>query len=60
VSYRHPRYHNQKTLLSPLETMVLGLGVLIVLPVTLLLIAGAANSAQTHTVEPSIPLERAK
>ncbi len=29
-------------------------------PISEMAIAGAANSAQTHTVETSIPLERAK
>ena len=60
VSYRHPRYHNQKTLLEPYQAMALALFVLIPLPLILLSIARAINSPQTHTVETSIPLERAK
>ena len=44
MSYRHPRYHNQKTLLTPCETMGLFFG-LIGLAVGALAIAGAANSA---------------
>ena len=45
MSYRHPRYHNQKTLLEPYEAMALALFVLIPLPLAILFIAGAANSA---------------
>jgi len=45
VSYRHPRYHNQKTLLTPLETMAIGMGVLVCTPIVLVLIATAVNSA---------------
>jgi hypothetical protein len=60
MSYRHPRYHNQKTLLEPYQAMALALFVLIPLPLAIGFIAGAVNSTQTYTVEPSIPLERAK
>ena len=45
MSYRHPRYHNQKTPLEPYEAMALALFVLIPLPLAILFIAGAANSA---------------
>ena len=45
MSYRHPRYHNQKTLLEPYQAMALALFVLIPLPLAILFIAGAANSA---------------
>ncbi len=44
MSYRHPRYHNQKTLLTPCETMAVFFG-LIGLAVGALAIAGAVNSA---------------
>ncbi len=63
MSYRHPRYHNQKTLLEPYEAMALALFVLIPLPLALLFIAGAANSAPIDAYTQSnysIPLERAK
>lgn len=45
MSYRHPRYHNQKTLLEPYQAMALALFVLIPLPLAIAFIAGAANSA---------------
>ena len=57
MSYRHPRYHNQKTLLEPYEAMGVFFG-LIGLAVVALAIAGAANSAPIHAVEPNTPLER--
>ena len=44
MSYRHPRYHNQKTLLEPIEAMAVFFG-LIGLAIGALAIAGAANSA---------------
>ena len=63
MSYRHPRYHNQKTLLEPYQAMGLALFVLIPLPLAILFIAGAVNSAPTDTYTQSnysMSLERAK
>jgi hypothetical protein len=48
MSYRHPRYRNQKTLLTPCETMAVFFG-LIGLAIGALAIAGAANSAPRTT-----------
>ena len=45
MSYRHPRYHNQKTLLEPYQAIALALFVLIPLPLAILFIAAAAKSA---------------
>ena len=50
MSYRHPRYHNQKTLLEPYQAMALALFVLIPLPLAILFIAGAVNSAPCATL----------
>ena len=43
--YRRHRYYNQKTLLAPHEAMGLAFFVLVPLPLAILWIAGAANSA---------------
>lgn len=50
MSYRHPRYHNQKTLLAPHEAMGVAFFVLVPLPLMILFIAGAANSAPCATL----------
>lgn len=52
--YRRHRFYNDNPEWLDWAGIICGFGLFIAL------IAGAANSAQTHTVEPSIPLERAK
>ena len=67
MSYRHPRYHGPVD--NTIEGTIDGIGQVCVLVVYLVGIFVApialwhlndSFSKQTHTVEPSIPLERAK
>ena len=56
MSYRHPRYRNQKTLLTPLETMAIGMGILVCTPIVLVLIATVVNSAPITRKGPFCPI----
>ena len=53
MSYRHPRYHNKQTLAEELQSIVIGLAILLS-PLALLMVAGTVQMAIQETSRPLI------